>query len=703
MRHPVLLAVAFLVLLGAGTAWLLLRGTRGAEIASVLALVVTILVAVAQWSGSAWWSPADTARVADEARKIARVAAERETAQQNLFLADSGLGIPADVGFAQPGQASWPVELLTWRSDGGAQSGSLADIVGFYAGTNRLPGLAKGRLVILGEAGSGKTVLANQLLLDLTARLLSRDTSPEAEWRVPVRLSLPTFDPGVDWKQIESGTAASRLDAWITDQLVEIFGVPVRVAQGLVGQGRILPVLDGLDEMDPEVGTAARAVATVQALNYPASGGVRPFVLTCRSERYRQLAGTPAPLGQESIIQDATVIELEPLSPRKVAAYLSRRFPESVGAEHIQPRWQPILDRLEAAPNGALAAALGSPLRLYMALTAYHQRDTRPGELCQLLADDIDEHLLRRFIPAITSGYPKTNGGHYEWAEVSSWLATFARHLAVQQHKGGSGTDLNLATLWRAAGDRMPRYGAAAIHSIPFMIPLLAISLYGYVHGRTLDLIFVAECILVASLTWSQACSPRVRLSRFDLSALRSTIALRHVGGQFAQGIGGGLIAWMILGIVGGFRHEFAAGLALALGLGSIFALGAIGHQPAALGRPGDVVTQGLAHDLILLIGTWTIFVCMSSVAGLPLLFSASIGLGAGGIVFSSSPWLRYFVATRILSHRQELSSHPTQFINWAYAAGLLRLGGIAIQFRHRELQEQLLESQPVPSEIVKP
>jgi len=44
----------------------------------------------------------------------------------------------------------------------------------------------------------------------------------------------------------------------------------------------------------------------------------------------------------------------------------------------------------------------------------------------------------------------------------------------------------------------------------------------------------------------------------------------------------------------------------------------------------------------------------------------------------------------RMLSRRQELPARPAAFLDWAYSAGLLRLAGIAIQFRHRDLQDHL-------------
>jgi hypothetical protein len=42
------------------------------------------------------------------------------------------------------------------------------------------------------------------------------------------------------------------------------------------------------------------------------------------------------------------------------------------------------------------------------------------------------------------------------------------------------------------------------------------------------------------------------------------------------------------------------------------------------------------------------------------------------------------------MSRTGQLPIRLGAFLDWAYGAGLLRLSGIAIQFRHREFQEWL-------------
>jgi hypothetical protein len=159
-------------------------GAQGTAVATDLGFPVAVLALLAATFGMPGKpTPDDDAKLALAARDLARQVGNREAAQQQKFLADTGKGQPADVGFVQP-------KLVAWRTDGGTRTGSLKNIQTFYAK------LGLGRLVILGEAGAGKTVVASQLLFDLITPSLSKNLPAESTLTVPVRLSLPSFDPG---------------------------------------------------------------------------------------------------------------------------------------------------------------------------------------------------------------------------------------------------------------------------------------------------------------------------------------------------------------------------------------------------------------------------------------------------------------------------------------------------------------------------
>ena len=164
-----------------------------------------------------------------------------------------------------------------------------------------------GRLVILGDPGSGKTVLALELLVRLLEqRQGQRSDRTAAVDRVPVRLSLPAWNtehPFADW---------------LAAQLTTRYGLAAQVASALVSSGRILPVLDGLDEMDSENGHRTRAIAAVSQLNeYIAGATGAPLVVTCRSADYAQITTS---------IWPAANIRIRPLCARQIIDYLCREI-----------------------------------------------------------------------------------------------------------------------------------------------------------------------------------------------------------------------------------------------------------------------------------------------------------------------------------------------------------------------------------------
>ncbi|GHF13230.1 hypothetical protein GCM10017786_54040 [Amycolatopsis deserti] len=158
----------------------------------------------------------------------------------------------ANIHRAPPGGDPGPLPL----------AGRLDEVVDVY---RRIP---SGRLVVLGRAGSGKTILTLRFVLDLLAGRGRGDP-------VPVIFGLGSWDP-----------AATDLRDWLTDQLLRDFpglaaagpGGP-SLAATLVGAGRILPVLDGFDEIAHGLRRAA-----LRALN----ATTLPLLLTSRPDEYAE-------------------------------------------------------------------------------------------------------------------------------------------------------------------------------------------------------------------------------------------------------------------------------------------------------------------------------------------------------------------------------------------------------------------------------
>lgn len=242
-----------------------------------------------------------------------------------------------------------------------------------------------GRLVVLGEPGAGKTVLALMLTLGLL-----RDRDPAGP--VPVLLSVSTWDP-----------VTQSLDDWIVDTLATAYyGTRPDIPRRLLDRRLLLPILDGLDEI-PEV---ARRTA-VRALNH-AYGDGRGVVLTCRSTEYEDVIEGGSP-----VLRRAPVVEVAPVSVSDGLAYLQDvTWPAGID-------WEPVYEHVRRDPASSLATALSTPLTLSLARTVYRHCNRDPRELLDFDSrHGVEDHLIDH---VITAAYAPPSAGVEQAADDEEW------------------------------------------------------------------------------------------------------------------------------------------------------------------------------------------------------------------------------------------------------------------------------------------
>ncbi|MEU9467381.1 NACHT domain-containing protein [Streptomyces avermitilis] len=250
------------------------------------------------------------------------------------------------------------------------------------------------RMVVLGEPGAGKTVLLILLLLALIEHREPGDP-------VPVLFSLASWDPG-----------QQDLYAWMADQLTRdhrALRAPAHddlerpgdrnLADALLEDRLILPVLDGLDEL-PE---ALRPQA-LGAINRALPLG-QPLVLSSRTAEYRDALLRSDMSGVA--LNGAAGIRLLPLDATQAIAYLQEDAGRPGAA--ATARWNQVVALLGTEVPAALA--LSTPLGLFLARTIYNPR---PGErLADVAHPDelldptrfptraaVETHMFAAFIPA---------------------------------------------------------------------------------------------------------------------------------------------------------------------------------------------------------------------------------------------------------------------------------------------------------------
>ncbi|MGE7057918.1 TetR family transcriptional regulator, partial [Staphylococcus hominis] len=152
------------------------------------------------------------------------------------------------------------------------------------------------RMVILGEAGTGKSTVA----MLLTCGLLDRYDGG----MVPVLLPLSTWNPAVE--DIRTWLSRRLYEDHPALRNTELYGS--YAGDLLIEQHRVLPVLDGFDDIPAH--QRAEALARISK----AFGVTRPLVLTSRTTEFAQAVHLAGP------VPGADVVELAPLDLDEIAA-----------------------------------------------------------------------------------------------------------------------------------------------------------------------------------------------------------------------------------------------------------------------------------------------------------------------------------------------------------------------------------------------
>ncbi len=494
---------------------------------AVLLAVAGVLLLIDKVAGSAVIPERSAAEVENDLAAV--VLSQAEVQRSRLIGVEEASDETANVHFVK--------RKGTFRSAGGPSEGNLAAVSQYYQS------LFPQRLVVLGDPGAGKTVLALELVIQLLEqRRLDREIP------VPVLVSAAACDTSVPW------------DKWLTKYLAQRFSMATNVMGTLVRDGRILAIVDGLDEMDLP-GASHRASALVAALNSYMRGRERAaVVVTCRRGKYQALTRK---------VDKATHVEMLPLTPREAVAYLSKEFLSEIERNS----WEPVLADLRDNPKGLLASQLATPWRLTLALAVFRVKgdpaELLPGPVAApsgpasaQYADRVDALLLGRYIPAKVHLHGRDPG--YVPQEVERWLTALAAGLDWQRGHDRSATDIHLDQWWRPAGPRivqLAHMAVVAIIGLPWAVFAVIRSQPG--------LAAIGATILPLVALAAHSPAPH----RLKTDQLSGRLGLLRLSLRFTAGLTAGLA----LGLTGRFANVAAAGLDVPAG--------ARAHQRA---RAGD-------------------------------------------------------------------------------------------------------------------
>ena len=553
------------------------------------------------------------------------------------------------------------------------RGGPLRDLHAVYGS------LGSGRLVIIGEPGSGKTGAAVLLVLaglEYRQQVSSQDRPPVP---VPVMFTWHGWDPNTQ-----------RVGDWLAAQLQEtypLFGGKGGKAEaaGLVKAGRIAVILDGLDEIAEELRPVALRALSQQA-------ALRVVVLARSFEM--------AAAAQQGFLEGAAVLELQAVDAATAADYLTR-----VQLDPPPRGWSELTGRLRREPGSPIAKALSNPLTLTLVRDTYRSGDDVREllDFCDAVGDvsgeDIQDHLLDRVLPVAYTLPLGAARPRYELEEARRALGYIA---AGMSREGTRDLAWWRTPAWAPAAPRVITTGV--VFGLVFA---LARPVYGLVGGPVFAYLYILgdrgkSPVQRAPLRW------RHLLSR---NSLMPALLYALVGGALCGLFG------LAARVGAGRTAALAAGVGIGVGLAGALAAGltrsatddASPLTPRASWRRDKAF--GLAVGLIVGLG-------LSLGIGLGIGFILALGLGthmAGHLtaIVSGLVWVLLYglvfgllfprtwtvsLTFAQLAMRWHTPARLLRFLDDARQRDVLRTVGPVYQFRHARLQDRLA-GQAAPNE----
>jgi NACHT domain len=296
---------------------------------------------------------------------------------------------------------------------------------------------ANGEVLILGEPGAGKTTL----LLELTRDLLKRAHQDESH-PMPVVFSLSSW-----------ATKRQHLTEWLAAELHMEYQIPLGLATSWIEANKVLPLLDGLDEV-----AAPHQEACIKAINtYRQEHGLLPMVVSCRQAGYLTLT---------TRLQLCTAVAVQSLTATQIDTYLM-----SCGKD-----LKALRETLRKDVD--LRSLASTPLMLNVLVAVYQgvqSEEITPAGSLNMKQDQIFATYVQRMLAH------HTRHTRYTSQQTIHWLSSLARRMKQQsqtifyleqmQHDWLSSTSLLQAYEWGAM--RLPNLLIGSLICLLFTVLIL--------------------------------------------------------------------------------------------------------------------------------------------------------------------------------------------------------------------------------------
>ncbi len=516
-------------------------------------------------------------------------------------------------------------------------------------------------LLVLGEPGAGKTTMLLQLVTHLLAAAETDETCP-----IPAVFALSAYRDD------------RPLAEWLVDQLANNYELPRRLAAQWIDAGRFVPLLDGLDEVDPALRPTCAEVINAFRRQHP---GVW-LLVTARSRDYQALA--------TRLHMDKAIV-LQPLTSEQIDTYLSRRGPRLAGL------------RESLAADQTLRELAQTPLMLSIMTLAY-RRMPEPvssgdgGEMGgRLLTStqlfDVYAERMARY---------RSKDMRFAPSDTITWLTWLAKQLTREGKPTFFLEDMQPS--WLAADDR-PRLARSMRLLVFLMLVAAALpaTFLAMVFGRWGAALAVLLVGLLAAAVPTLTGRFLLR-ARLPFGRIETIESLNWSWPYAALGLGVGALGGLALGALVGWLDRWSATpWAALLAAGG----GALGAVEAGL-RPGDLRLrmspgQGVAQSLRSGITVMTRVITLAGVL-LGLAVSAAMLISGQTIILAAAPWMVWLLVylgvgfalafgllaylhharlRRILHDRGYIAEEYPAFLNQTAERNLLRKVGGGYTFVH--------------------